>query len=267
MNGPHDWFQTPPGQHALAWERARLDAALADVFGYHALQLGLSELDALAANRMPDRWLAMDTPPAPPAEAGARPAMAARMALVTDPAALPFAEASLDLVVLPHTLDLSSDPHAALREVQRVLVYEGKVAITGFNPFSLWGFKQWRALQWRRLGWRGPLFLPEGGGPIGPRRLRDWLRLLQFEVEAVRFGCWRPALRSSGGLARFAWMDRLGARWWPIFGASYFVLAVKRAQGPKLVGAAWKAAPAVAGAPAPVAHRTASNEKKPIEQN
>jgi hypothetical protein len=50
---------------ALAWERARLDDALADVFGYHALQLGLAELDALAANRMPHRWLADVAPPWP----------------------------------------------------------------------------------------------------------------------------------------------------------------------------------------------------------
>ena len=38
----------------------------------------------------------------------------------------------MDLVVLPHTLELSHDPHAALREVQRVLVHEGRVAIAGF---------------------------------------------------------------------------------------------------------------------------------------
>jgi hypothetical protein len=65
----HEWparlVSTPAGQVALAWERARLDDALADVFGYHALQLGLAELDALAANRMPHRWLADVAPPWP----------------------------------------------------------------------------------------------------------------------------------------------------------------------------------------------------------
>ena len=42
--------------------------------------------------------------------------------------------ASLDLVVLPHTLELSVDPHMALREVERVLVPEGRVVIAGLNP-------------------------------------------------------------------------------------------------------------------------------------
>ena len=71
-----DWFHTPPGQYALAWEQAQFDAALVDVFGYHAVQLGLPALDALRANRMPHRWhVALDAgpgaaPPASPATPG-----------------------------------------------------------------------------------------------------------------------------------------------------------------------------------------------------
>jgi SAM-dependent methyltransferase len=256
----HDWFQTPPGQYLLAWERAQFDAALVDVFGYHALQLGLPDIDALAANRMPHRWLALTAPPQSAGDTGRpeRPAAAdgtgrRRVALVTDGAALPFAEASLDLVVLPHTLELSADPHATLREVQRVLVHEGKVAIAGLNPASLWGLRQYRAHLYRSMG-GGRLYLPDSGEFIGPWRLRDWLRLLQFELEGVSYGCWRPAARSARGLARFAWVDGLGERWWPIFGAAYFMLAVKRSAGAKLVGAPWKAAPVPAGAPVSVAN-------------
>jgi len=94
--GLHDWFATSPGRYQLAWERAQLDLAVADIFGFHALQLGLPELDALAANRMPHRWLATHTP-----TPGA--------AIVTDFSALPFPANSLDLVVLPHSLELAPD--------------------------------------------------------------------------------------------------------------------------------------------------------------
>ena len=59
MMAASDWFRTPPGQALLRWEQAQFDAAVADVFGYHALQLGLPEIDALAANRMPHRWLVL----------------------------------------------------------------------------------------------------------------------------------------------------------------------------------------------------------------
>ena len=273
----HEWFQTPPGQYVLAWERAQFDAALADVCGYHALQIGLADIDALAANRMPHRWLARTSAPGAPDEDPTPATVAAgdeappppRIALVTDPTALPFAEASLDLVVLPHTLELSPDPHATLREVQRVLVHEGKVAIAGLNPASLWGLRQYRAHLYRSMG-GGRLYLPDAGQFIGHWRLRDWLRLLDFELEGVSFGCWRPAVRSARSLARFAWMDGLGQRWWPVFGAGYFMVAVKRSHGPKLVGAHWKAAPVPAGAPVSIANRArraAANPKKDLESH
>ena len=269
MTALHDWFQTPPGQYLLDWERARFDAALADVFGYHALQLGLADIDALAANRMPHRWLALSaaSPAAEPPVADAPAAV--RWALVTDSTALPFADASLDLVVLPHTLELSADPHATLREVQRVLVHEGRVVIAGLNPASLWGLRQWRARQWRRFG-RARLYLPDAGEFIGHWRLRDWLRLLEFELESIDFGCWRPAVRSERSLARFRWMDRMGARWWPIFGAAYVVVAVKRTHGARLVGAAWKTAPVRANAPVSIAGRAglaSTNADKDLESS
>ena len=47
--GLTEWFATPPGQYLLAWEQAQFDLAVADLFGYNALQLGLPELDALQA--------------------------------------------------------------------------------------------------------------------------------------------------------------------------------------------------------------------------
>jgi hypothetical protein len=56
-------------------------------------------------------------------------------------------------------------------------------------------------------------------------------------------------------LDRFDWLDHVGERWWPIFGAVYFIVAVKRVRGIKLIGPAWKSAPAIATAPVPLANR------------
>lgn len=255
-----DWFRTAPGQYLLGWEQAQFDLAVTNLFGYNALQLGLPELSTLAANRMPHRWLALPeellelNPDELVLPEVADLQTTPRVALVTNAAALPFPEASLDLVVLPHTLELSADPHHVLREVERVLVPEGRVVISGFNPNSLWGLKQSRARLAGRLGlrWFGmsDLYLPEAGDFIGPGRLRDWLRLLSFEVESHRFGCYRPAVHSEQWLQRHAWMDRAGARWWPIFGAVYFYVAVKRVRGARLLGPAWR--PRRAGHAAPV---------------
>jgi len=240
--GLQEWFQTPAGRYLSAWEEAQFDEAVADIFGYHALQLGLPDMPALRANRMPHRWLA-----AP--EAGCP-----RSTLVCDFAALPFSANSLDLMALPHSLELSPDPHATLREVERVLVPEGRVAICGLNPASLWGLRQRRAHLYRRLGFGEP-YLPTEGEFIGYWRLRDWLRLLGFEVESSRFGLYRPATHSQAWLDRWRWFDRLGERWWPIFGAVYFIVAVKRVRGMRLLPADWRRRNPIATAPVPLAGR------------
>jgi SAM-dependent methyltransferase len=254
------WLATPPGRYLLAWEQEQLDRAVADLFGFHALQLGLPGLDALRTNRMPHRWLASDvtridelppiaaddaTTPAPPA-----------VVLQTDFDALPFPAASLDLVVLPHTLELARDPHQALREVERVLMPEGRLVVVGLNPASLFGLRQRIAHMKRRLGiGDGKLFLPHAGEFIGYWRLRDWLRLLGLEVERGRFGCYRPAFTTQRWFERFGWMEATGDRWWPVLGAVYFLVAVKRMRGMRFVGLVRDSSLKVHPAPAVVANR------------
>lgn len=275
-----DWLQTDAGRYMLAWEQGQVDALVSDMFGFHALQLGMPQLHGLAHNRMPHRWLAVqeahevgagaDAPdmptahgdtyldslhqsqprpesasvkqPASPAQAVQTPT-GAMPALVTDFSCLPFPAASLDLVLMPHSLEISMDAHATLREVERVLVPQGRVLICGFNPVGLWALRQARSRLWESLTggrWPGQAYLPVVGEYIGYWRLRDWLRLLDFEVEVVRFGCYVPAVSSPAWLQRFAWMERLGPRWWPIFGSSYLVVGVKRVRGVRMLGALWK---------------------------
>lgn len=272
----HPWLATPPGRYLAAWEQARLDAIVGDMFGFHAVQLGLPELDALRSNRMPHRWLVVGEsgelaverpapmagdPPAgdePNSGNHSTPGAPLAAAVLCDFDALPFASQSLDLVVLPHTLELAGDAHQALREVERVLVPEGRVVVLGFNPASLWGLRQWLGRCARRLALAHEsraLFLPSTGEFIAHRRLRDWLRLLGFEVEAGGFGCYRPALRSQRWLDRWRWMESAGERWWPVFGAVYVVVAIKRVRGMRVIGPAWKRSNATRATPAVATHR------------
>ncbi|MFN3297304.1 class I SAM-dependent methyltransferase [Caldimonas sp.] len=266
--GLDEWLLTPAGRYLLAWEREQVDRTVVDLFGFHAVQLGWPCLDALRHNRMPHRWVMLDRPPAgghtgpqtpppaPPPEGGG-PSCApppTPHAVVADFHALPFETQSLDLVVLPHSLELAGDPHQTLREVERVLVPEGKVLILGFNPASLWGLQQRCARIGMRLGLGAPP-LPETGEFIGYWRLRDWLRLLNFEIEGGRFGCYRPLLRTQSWLDRYRWMEPAGDRWWPVLGAVYFLVAAKRVRGMRLIGPAWKQRQRAKSAPAVVARR------------
>ncbi|WP_431051765.1 class I SAM-dependent methyltransferase [Roseateles sp. L2-2] len=271
------WLRTPAGRYLLAWEQRFIDAAVIDWFGYHALQLGFPQLHGLRTNRMSNRWLALNHRPfedgvaGPPRRGvGAHPLEyqpepqaelapglngAGRAAVYCEFDALPFEANSLDLVLLPHTLEQAADPHRCLREVERVLRPEGRVVILGMNPASLWAVRQNLArVNGRMLGRPPRLYLPEEREYLGYWRLRDWLRLLSFEVERAQFGCYRPPLLSDAWLARWQWIEKPGGKWWTVLGALYGVVAVKRVHGMRLIGMARgkkraaKTAPAVAAA-------------------
>jgi len=226
------WFETPRGTYVLDWLLGQFDNAVEDVFGFNALQIGLPEIDFLRANRMPLRM-----------RAGPEPACEVRI----DPCQLPFASQSLDLVLLPHVLEFSDQPHAILREAERVLMPEGQIVIAGFNPISLWGAK--RALSRRRAPH------PWCGDFIGLLRLRDWLKLLGFELNGGRFGCYAPPFGQAKWLQRFAFMEKAGDRWWPIAGGVYVVRAKKRMHGMRLVTPAWRNGRSRVRALSPVARR------------
>lgn len=238
------WLASPPGRYVLDWEQARFDEAVGDIFGYHAVQCGEPELDALRANRMPHRVHALRPDDPVPAHDGPR----VRIEQFEE---LPFDSQSLDLIVLPHVLEFSHDPHQVLREADRVLRPEGRLIVSGFNPVSLWGARQWMQ--------RGvlPPFLPRDGHFIAVPRLRDWCKLLSFETERARYGCWRPPCRTQLWLDRARFMERAGDRWWPICGAVYMVSAVKRVRALRLVGPAWKrhASARAIAVPSPQRHR------------
>ena len=232
------WLASPPGQYVMRWETDELSHIVVDMFGYYALQLGFLELDALAANRMPHR-IRVGTQRSDLLDAALKPDL-----LVSGFEELPLDSQSVDLVVLAHQLEFSEDPHQILREVDRVLRPEGRLVVVGLNPLSLWGLRQSLV--------RGPFnpFLPRTGQFIGIPRLRDWMKLLSFEIDSGHYGCYVPPCRTQKWLDRTHFMEKAGDRWWPICGAVYMVSAVKRVRGMRLVGPSWKRRPAPKAAPA-----------------
>src|SRR5271169_1658785 len=164
------WFASPLGQYVQAHEQRFFDSTVADIFGFHAAQIGLPQCPFLQASRIPMHFT-LD--PEEPAE------------LCADPHYLPFAENSLDLILLPHTLEFSGAPHQLLRETYRTIRPEGQLLLSSFNPFSLWGV--------RRYFGRGQS-PPWNGNFIGLRRMKDWLSLLGFEVIGGGIDCYMPPL-------------------------------------------------------------------------
>nr|WP_154717449.1 methyltransferase domain-containing protein [Sterolibacterium denitrificans] len=222
IQGFDDWLDTPQGRYVLQWEQAKHDQLVADIFGFNAVQLGLPQYDFLRANRMPFRLHCDDLPGG-----------IGSGRLITNPHYLPFASASMDLVVLPHLLEFHEAPHQILREVERVLVPEGSVIVTGFNPFSLWGLRR----RFTRAAGAPP---PWRGHYLSVMRLKDWFALLGLETHSGSFGCYAPPFSQENHLRRWRFIELAGNRWWPYGGATYIIQAIKRTHGMRLIPPGWR---------------------------
>lgn len=245
------WLDCAAGGYVRRWEESRLNQLTTDIFGFNAVQIGLPQIDALQANRMPNKWR---TDTLLPRANG--PDAAANIVMVHDFADMPFASQSLDLVVLPHVLEFAEEPHQVLREVERVLIPEGQVIVCGFNPASMWGARQLAG----RL--TGAHFLPQDGDFISVPRLKDWLKLLNMEVNRGHFGCYAPPCTTDKWLNRFAFMEKAGDRWWPYLGAVYMVQAIKRVKGMRLIGPAWSKQTAKAPRAVPATNKIHKTDKQ-----
>lgn len=242
--GVDDWLRTAPGRYLMQWETAQFDALVADVFGFNAMQIGLPDWDLLRANRMPFKACMA------PAPRSLQAATAWPSYVQGQSDALPFAAQSLDLLVLPHVFECA-DPHHVLREVDRVLVPEGRVVISGFNPWSLWGLRH-------RVPGLAPWLPQPPAWQVSLPRLKDWLKLLSFDVDRGRFGCYAPPCRTESWLRRWHFMEAAGDRWWAVGGSVYVVSAVKRVAGVRLIGPAWKKKKAKSGSAVAVSTPTST---------
>lgn len=212
----HLWYQSPLGRLVLEKEQELLDGVVANVFGFNAVQVALPTLDPLRTSRIPHRLtLGVDQ----------------GNNLAALPEAMPLATQSVDLVVLPHALEFSDNPHAILREAHRILMPEGRLVITGFNPNSLWGLAQYFSNR-SQFPWRGRF--------LSVHRVRDWLALLDFEVTGGRFWAYTPPFKTERWLQRFAFMEQAGDRWWGVGGGVYMLEAIKRVQGVRLITPRWQ---------------------------
>lgn len=211
------WYDTPLGRYALARERTIVDAMVDDIFGFHAVQLGVPGIDLLAVNRIPHKHTV------DPIEAASVKAHFHE---------LPFAQASVDLVVMAHVLEFTDVPHEILREVDRVLIPEGRVVIVGFNPWSLWGLR--RAIASAKEG------LPWSGEFVSLVRMKDWLSLLGYDLSAGKLACYAPPFENDRWRERFGFMEPAGDRWWGVAGGVYVLEAIKRVIGMRVITPAWQ---------------------------
>jgi SAM-dependent methyltransferase len=218
------WFETPLGQRILHVEMQHLSTLLPQLFGFHLVQIGdIGRGQLLESSRIRHKCIvsrSIDTP---------------SPCLYAHATALPFANDSVDVVVLPHILDFEDHPHEVLREVQRVLIPEGHVIILGFNPLSLWGLWHWFLLKREVAPWCGR-FLPI-------LRIKDWLALLGLDVVTQHTFFFSLPLQRQHFIRTAQRLDQWGERWLPTLGAIYVLVACKRVLPLTLIRPRWQQQP------------------------
>lgn len=244
------------GELVNDWMQSKSDDLLVNVFGYTALQLGLPDCELLRKNRIRTKViltqddLEQGNAQMPDTDSNAEqseelPYQAELEEIYHDEKDIPtpfikqeqassqrlhlnYDNESIDLIVLPFTLDSYQNPHHLLREVERVLVNEGRLLIFGFNPYSLWGL--------RNKFSRFPYMPIPNKKQISLQKTKDWLQLLSFEIDRGQLACYEPALMNKKWLQKFAFMNKAGNRWWPFAGSVFYISATKRHCNPSLVG-------------------------------
>jgi SAM-dependent methyltransferase len=210
-----NWLNSPLGHYLLASEQAIYDQYVADIFGFNALQIGLLEMDLLQQSRIAKR-LHVDI------SAGD---------VLCESEYLPFASSTIDLLCLPHVLEFSQNQHQTLREVERVLVPEGHLILTGYNPMSAWGVRRWFSKK-RHYPWCG--------ATLSLRRIKDWLALLGLEYVSGGTQAFIFPINDEKWIQRQQCIEHFASKWSPPVGGIYYIVAKKRVVNMHLIKPNWK---------------------------
>jgi len=222
------WFESKPGQVVFGQEKMLVDAALANKFGYYLVQLGcVSEQSLLLQSRVSTKIMIDLELSKTLNDHGVQ-------WIRADFDFLPIGRDKIDVVLMPHMLESVDDPYYVLRQVDSMLVPEGHVVVTGFNPAGC-------------LPLRFKLFSKNFGFEKAAYRraakVREWLKVLGYEVEKTSYS---PVMCFSTNEKYKFWariiekiersLQRLGFE----FGNVYCIVAKKKVDSPTLVGAKWQ---------------------------
>lgn len=130
---------------------------------------------------------------------------------------LPILTGSMDLILLPHTLEFIDNPRQLLSETCRVIKPEGLIVICGFNPYSLWGLKKLMARKNNNL--------PSGANFIQTGRIVNWLRLADFSIERQETVLFTTPVDQGKFSRKLNLLEKFGSKWFPIFGNIYIIIA------------------------------------------
>jgi len=215
-----DWYQSHLGQLLAEAEAAQLSELLPDLFGFHLLQIGVHGSEVLCQTSRITHQVQLESEEE------------IASGIYAHASRLPFASESIDVCVVSHSLEFDEDPHAILREIDRVLIPEGHIVVLGFNPYSCWGvnrfFRAWRQQQ----PWLGKFY--------SRARLKDWLSVLGFDCTHASGLFFRPPIQHEKVMQKLAFIENMMPAWLDFMAGVYVVIARKRTSTLTPIGPRWR---------------------------
>lgn len=213
------WYAEYPGRLVLQTENQMLNESLPTLFGTYLLQLGQLKTHCLLTSSLIHHTIYYSQ----------------QIQSNIDSCGLyrqmPFANSSFDAIFLPHILEYEPSTSATLAEAVRMLVPEGYLIITGFNPWSLAGIGYFIT----RAFSKGSL-----GKPIPLMKLSNQLYQHNIEQVLVKTSFYRPFLTSNRWMNRLKFLEVLGKIFCPRMGSIYLLVGRKKVLPLSPIKPTWK---------------------------
>ena len=206
-----DFYRTALGQVARRMIRRAVQRVWPELRGMRLLGVGYATPFLAALTSDTERTIGVM-----PASLGVLPWPPEGRNLVSlaDEGELPFADYSIDRILLVHALETSEEVRAMLKEIWRVLAGGGRLLIVAPNRRGIWA----------RLD-RTPF---GSGRPYTASQLSQLLRDEQFTPVGFDAALFIPPASSRVMLRSAAAWERIGRRWFPTFAGVLLVEATKQ---------------------------------------
>lgn len=196
-------------KYYLSNEKAQLAALLPQLHGFYLVQLGVFDhYDLGATSTIPHLVYAGKVENDHPDKV-----------IESNLTELPFQYESVDVLMLPHTLEFAQAPDKLLNEIYNILIPGGKLLLLGFNPFSLVGLTKLIKSDKNSL-WQGNLH--------SISHVKFWLQACGFSVEIQKTFCFRPPIKDETLFNKLAFLEPLGQFCMPYWGSVYLIVAQKK---------------------------------------
>lgn len=243
-SSPQGWGELPMGEQILTAVNHALEPWVAKFFGYHLLKIGplSGQVDCHLSPIKHQVTVAHCRD---------------KSGVIADIDDLPFIEHCVDVCVLGHALEFSADPHHVVREANRVLIPNGYMVITGYNPFSFAGLNKLIPFRRKQIPWKEQFFTP--------MRVKDWLELMGFEIlDDIRVLhstlANKDSAESNSKVVKL-W-QQFASRYFPSLGSIYVIVAKKRVHPLTPIKPKWRLRPSLQPARVPSMNSNRSSHKR-----